>query len=91
MKSSTQPRNWRRLVSSSAGTSRARNSPSPSASIGPSKSSSPAGEERLARQLHPISYPSGGLLLDDVTVLAQEVPGTSDDQIRHLLRRGGRR
>lgn len=56
-----------------------------------SKTSSPAGEERLAHQLHPISYPSGGLLLDDVTVLAQEVPGTSDEQIRHLLRRGGRR
>jgi hypothetical protein len=55
-----------------------------------SKSSSPAGEERLGRQLNPISYPSGGLLLDDVTVLAQEVPGANDDQIRQLLRRGGR-
>jgi hypothetical protein len=55
-----------------------------------SKSSSPAGEQRLARQLYPISYPSGGLLLDDVTVLAQEVPGADDAQIRQLLRRGGR-
>ena len=55
-----------------------------------SKSSSPAGEERLGRQLNPISYPSGGLLLDDITVLAQEVPGANDDQIRQLLRRGGR-
>jgi hypothetical protein len=55
-----------------------------------SKTSSPAGEERLARQLHPISYPSGGLLLDDITVLAQEVPGADDGQIRQLLRRGGR-
>jgi hypothetical protein len=55
-----------------------------------SKTSSPAGEERLARQLHPISYPTGGLLLDDVTVLAQEVPGADDAQIRELLRRGGR-
>jgi hypothetical protein len=55
-----------------------------------SKTSSPAGEERLGRQLNPISYPSGGLLLDDVTVLAQEVPGANDDQIRRLLRRGGR-
>jgi hypothetical protein len=55
-----------------------------------SKTSSPAGEERLARQLYPISYPSGGLLLDDVTVLAQEVPGADDGQIRQLLRRGGR-
>ena len=53
-----------------------------------SKTSSPAGEEKLLRQLSGISYPSGGLLLDDVTVLAQEVPGTSDDQIRWLLRRG---
>jgi hypothetical protein len=56
-----------------------------------SKTSSPAGEERLAHQLNPISYPSGGLLLDDITVLAQEVPGADDDQIRQLLRRGGRR
>ena len=55
-----------------------------------SKTSSPAGEERLARQLYPISYPSGGLLLDDITVLAQEVPGADDAQIRQLLRRGGR-
>lgn len=53
-----------------------------------SKTSSPAGEERLARQISKISYPSGGLLLDDVTVLAQEVPGANDDQIRQLLRRG---
>jgi hypothetical protein len=55
-----------------------------------SKTSSPAGEERLGRQLSVISYPSGGLLLDDVTVLAQEVPGANDDQIRQLLRRAGR-
>lgn len=55
-----------------------------------SKSSSPVGDERLARQLAPISYPAGGLLLDDITVLAQEVPGANDDQIRQLLRRGGR-
>ena len=54
-----------------------------------SKTSSPVGEERLARQISAISYPSGGLLLDDVTVLAQEVPGADDDQIRQLLRRGG--
>lgn len=56
-----------------------------------SKTSSPAGEEVLTRQLAPISYPSGGLLLDDVTVLAQDVPGADDEQIRQLLRRGGRR
>jgi len=56
-----------------------------------SKTSSPAGEQRLVRQLSSISYPSGGLLLDDVTVLAQEVPGANDEQIRQLLRRGGYR
>ena len=55
-----------------------------------SKTSSPVGEERLARQLQAITYPSGGLLLDDITVLAQEVPGADDEQIRQLLRRGGR-
>jgi hypothetical protein len=54
-----------------------------------SKTSSPAGQERLARQVSAISYPSGGLLLDDITVLAQEVPGANDDQIRRLLRRCG--
>ena len=43
----------------------------------------------LGSQLNPISYPSG-LLLDDVTVLAQDVPGADDAQIRQLLRRGGR-
>jgi hypothetical protein len=52
-----------------------------------SKTSSPAGEQKLGRQISSISYPSGGLLLDDVTVLAQEVPGASDEQIRWLLRR----
>ena len=56
-----------------------------------SNTSSPAGEEALGRQLEAISYPSGGLVLDDVTVLAQEVPGADDAQIRQLLRRGGRR
>ena len=44
----------------------------------------------LGPQLNPISYPSGGLLLDDVTVLAQDVPGADDAQIRQLPRRGGR-
>jgi hypothetical protein len=55
-----------------------------------SRTTSPVGEENLGRRLSPISYPSGGLLLDDITVLAQEVPGANDDQIRQLLRRGGR-
>lgn len=51
--------------------------------------STPAGEEQLARQLGPISYPSGGLIVDDVTVLAQEVPGCDDEQLRTLLRGTG--
>ena len=50
----------------------------------------PAGEEKLAEQLGPISYPRGGLLVDDVTALAQAVPGCDDEQLRRLLRRGGR-
>ena len=49
----------------------------------------PAGEEKLAGQLGPISYPRGGLLVDDVTVLAQSVPGCDDAQMRRLLRRAG--
>ena len=51
--------------------------------------STPVGEERLARELGNISYPRGGLLVDDVTVLAQDVPGADDAQIRKLLRRAG--
>jgi len=53
------------------------------------RTSTPAGEQRLAAQLGPISYPRGGLLVDDVTVLAQDVPGADDAQIRKLLRRAG--
>jgi hypothetical protein len=48
-----------------------------------------AGDHRLARRLAPISYPDGGLLVDDVTALAQEVPGADDAQLRALLRRAG--
>ena len=54
-----------------------------------SKTSTPRGEETLAAALYAIRYPSGGLLVDDVTVLAQEVPGADDAQIRRLLRRAG--
>jgi MFS family permease len=54
------------------------------------RTSSPVGEQRLAQQLSQISYPRGGLLVDDVTVLAQDVPGADDTQIRKLLRRAGR-
>ena len=53
------------------------------------RTSTPAGEQRLAAQLGPISYPRGGLLVDDITVLAQDVPGADDAQIRKLLRRAG--
>ena len=55
-----------------------------------SKTSTPVGEERLAAQLGSISYPRGGLVVDDVTVLAQDVPGADDAQIRKLLRRASR-
>ncbi|HET6949872.1 MAG TPA: hypothetical protein VFI47_05840 [Acidimicrobiales bacterium] len=54
-----------------------------------SGTSTAIGEERLARRLGNISYPRGGLLVDEVTVLAQDVPGADDAQIRKLLRRGG--
>jgi len=54
-----------------------------------SRTSTPQGEERLAAELAPISYPRGGLLVDDITVLAQEVPGADDAQINMLLRRAG--
>jgi hypothetical protein len=54
-----------------------------------SKTSSPIAEQRLADELSAISYPKGGLLIDDITVLAQDVPGADDAQIRKLLRRAG--
>lgn len=44
------------------------------------------GDQRLARRLGRISYPRGGLVVDDVTVLAQDVPGADDAQIRKLMR-----
>jgi hypothetical protein len=47
------------------------------------------GEARLAQQLGPIGYPRGGLVVDDMTVLAQAVPGCDDGQLRALLRRAG--
>ncbi|MGH9264052.1 MAG: hypothetical protein ACRD1D_05115 [Acidimicrobiales bacterium] len=51
--------------------------------------STPIRERQLARQLDSISYPAAGLLVDDVTVLAQDVPGADDVQIRKLLGRAG--
>jgi hypothetical protein len=47
------------------------------------------GEARLARQLGPIRCPTGGLVVDDMTVLAQAVPGCDDGQLRALLRHAG--
>ena len=55
-----------------------------------SKTTTPIGEGHLAAQLEAISYPRGGLVVDDVTVLAQDVPGADDAQIRKLLRRASR-
>lgn len=55
-----------------------------------SRTTVPANEVRLARQLGSISYPRGGLLVDDVTVLAHSIPHMDDPQIRTLLRRAPR-
>jgi hypothetical protein len=55
------------------------------------RTTTPVGEDRLARRLGRISYPRGGLLVDDVTALAQDVPGADDRQIRKLLRSAVRR
>lgn len=52
-----------------------------------SVTSTPTAERRLASQISEIGYPHGGLLVDDITVLAQDVPGADDGQIRRLLRR----
>lgn len=54
-----------------------------------SRTTTPAGEVALAKQLGAIRYPRGGLLVDDVTVLAQAVPGCDDPQLRTLLRQSG--
>jgi predicted small integral membrane protein len=48
-------------------------------------SSTPHGEAKLASLLTPISYPAGGLIVDDTTALAQDVPGADDAQLRRLL------
>jgi hypothetical protein len=46
-------------------------------------------DRKLTDALQVISYPADGLLVDDVTVLAQDVPGTSASQLHKLLRRAG--
>jgi hypothetical protein len=53
------------------------------------RTTTPAGEVRLARQLSTIRYPRDGLLVDNVAVLAQAVPYCDDVQLRRLLRRAG--
>ncbi len=55
-----------------------------------STTSSTIAEQRLAGDLVSIAYPDGGLVVDDITVLAQEFPGADDAQLRKLLRRAGR-
>lgn len=52
-----------------------------------SRTTTPAGEVRLARELGTITYPEGGLIVDGVTALAQDLPYCDDRQIRLLLRR----
>ncbi len=56
-----------------------------------SRTGSAARERQLAEQLGRISYPADGLVADDVTALAQTVPGGRDDQLATLLRRSRRR
>jgi MFS family permease len=54
------------------------------------RTSTALAEENLAAELRSIAYPAGGLVVDDVTVLAQDIPGADDAQLRKLLRRAGR-
>ena len=51
------------------------------------RTATPAGEVQLARKLGPITYPRSGLIVDDVTALAQDVPYCDDAQLDRLLRR----
>jgi hypothetical protein len=55
-----------------------------------SKSSGTLAEARLAGDLRSIAYPPGGIVVDEVTVLTQDVPGADDAQLRKLLRNAGR-
>jgi hypothetical protein len=49
----------------------------------------PIAEGRLARDLATIDYPEGGLLVDDVTAMAQTAAPHDDRQLRALLGRSG--
>ena|SRR6056297_2543780 len=55
-----------------------------------SRTSAPSREHQLAVDLSRIGYPGGGLLPDEVTALAQTVPGVDDEHLRSLLRRPSR-
>ncbi|MET0895536.1 MAG: hypothetical protein ABWY80_06770 [Acidimicrobiia bacterium] len=55
-----------------------------------SKTSGALAEQRLAADLRSIAYPPGGIVVDQVTVLTQDVPGADDAQVRKLLRNSGR-
>ena len=48
-----------------------------------------AGERRLASELAAISYPPDGLVVDEVTALAHDLPYLDDPQLRRLLRQPG--
>jgi hypothetical protein len=54
-----------------------------------SLTATPVRERRLARDFGAIAYPPDGLVVDDATALAEEVPGTDDGVIRLLLRGPG--
>jgi hypothetical protein len=49
------------------------------------QTSTPHGEAKLARSLAPIRYPTGGLVVDEATLLAQDVPGEDDPDLQRLL------
>lgn len=53
-------------------------------------SSTPRGESRLAQRLSEVSYPRGGLLADDASLMAEERPHVEDAALRRLLPGDGR-
>jgi hypothetical protein len=50
-----------------------------------SRTATPHGELKLVRALGPISYPVGGLVVDEETLLAQDIPGEDDHDLQRLL------
>jgi hypothetical protein len=49
------------------------------------QTATPHGEAKLARSLGAIAYPSGGLVVDEATLLAQATPGEDDADLQRLL------